>query len=105
VSCSDSWWLKLVREISVSSFRDFCSSFQSLAAENWKERRPKEELVLGVTREIYLGSLMVCSVGCVCEQSPRTSWKRGLISVGEVLCFGMILIALFWIWIISIKSF
>jgi hypothetical protein len=43
-----------VREISVSSFRDFCSSFQSLAAENWKERRPKEELVLGVTREIYL---------------------------------------------------
>jgi hypothetical protein len=43
-----------VREISVSSFRDFCSSFQSLAAENWKERWPKEELVLGVTREIYL---------------------------------------------------
>uniref|UniRef100_A0A8C7JPV2 Cytosolic iron-sulfur assembly component 2A n=1 Tax=Oncorhynchus kisutch TaxID=8019 RepID=A0A8C7JPV2_ONCKI len=38
----------------VSSFRDFCSSFQSLAAENWKERRPKKELVLGVTREIYL---------------------------------------------------
>jgi hypothetical protein len=32
----------------------FCSSFQSLAAENWKERRPKKELVLGVTREIYL---------------------------------------------------
>ena len=27
---------------------------QSLAAENWKERRPKEELALGVTREIYL---------------------------------------------------
>ena len=46
--------LKLVREISVSSFRDFCSSFQSLAAENWKERRQKEDLVLGVTREIYL---------------------------------------------------
>ena len=39
-----------MREIRVSSFRDFCSSFQSLAAENWKERRPKEELVLGVTR-------------------------------------------------------
>ena len=54
MSCSDSWYLKLVREISVSSFRDFCSSFQSLAAENWKERRPKKELVLGVTREIYL---------------------------------------------------
>ena len=54
MSCSDSWCLKLVREISVPSFRDFCSSFQSLAAENWKERRPKEELVLGVTRESYL---------------------------------------------------
>ena len=54
VSCSDSWCLKLVREISVSSFRDVCSSFQSLVAENWKERRPKEELVLGVTRERYL---------------------------------------------------
>uniref|UniRef100_A0AAZ3RYZ7 Cyclic nucleotide-binding domain-containing protein n=1 Tax=Oncorhynchus tshawytscha TaxID=74940 RepID=A0AAZ3RYZ7_ONCTS len=43
-----------VRKRNVSSFRDFCSSFQSLAAENWKERRPKKELVLGVTREIYL---------------------------------------------------
>ena len=32
----------------------FCSSFQSLAAENWKARRPKEELALGVTSEIYL---------------------------------------------------
>ena len=54
MSCSDSWCLKLVKEISVSGFRDFCSSFQSLAVENWKERRPKKELVLGVTREIYL---------------------------------------------------
>ena len=32
----------------------FCSSFQSLVAENWKERQPKEELALGVTSEIYL---------------------------------------------------
>jgi hypothetical protein len=24
-----------------------------LEAENWKERRPKEEFALGVTREIY----------------------------------------------------
>jgi hypothetical protein len=56
VSCSDSWCLKLVREISVSSFRDFCSSFQSLAAENWKERQPNEELVLGLTREIPAGA-------------------------------------------------
>ena len=54
MSCADSWCLKLVREISVSSFRDFCSSFQSLAADNWKERGPKKELVLGGTREIYL---------------------------------------------------
>jgi hypothetical protein len=43
-----------VREIRVSSFRDFCSSFQSMTAENCKERRPKEELALGVTSEIYL---------------------------------------------------
>ena len=54
MSCSDSWCLNLVKEIYVSSFSDFCSSFQSSAAENWKERRPKEELALGVTSEIYL---------------------------------------------------
>jgi hypothetical protein len=40
VSCSDSWCLKLVREISVSSFSDFCNSLQSLA--------------LGVTSIMYL---------------------------------------------------
>ena len=54
MSCSESWCLKLVREVRVSSFRDFCSLFQSLAAENWKERWPKDELALGVTSEIYL---------------------------------------------------
>ena len=54
MSCSDSWFLKLVREMGISSFSDFCSSFKSVAAENWKERRPKEELALGVTSEIYL---------------------------------------------------
>ena len=54
MSCSDSWFLKLVREMGISTFSDFCSSFQSVAAENWKERRPKEELALGVTSEIYL---------------------------------------------------
>ena len=54
MSCSNSGCLKLVRGISVSRFIDFCSSFQSLAAENWKERQPKEELALGVTSEIYL---------------------------------------------------
>jgi hypothetical protein len=39
-----------------------------LAAENWKERWPKEELALGVTSEIYLlermlwvGAVMVTS--------------------------------------------
>ena len=52
-----------MRERCVSNFRDFCSSFQSLAAENWKERRPKEELALGVTSEIYLLErvLQVCA--------------------------------------------
>ena len=43
-----------MREIEVSSFSDVCNSFQSLAAENWKERRPKEELASGETSEIYL---------------------------------------------------
>ena len=54
VSCSDSRCLKLVREIKVSNFNDFYNSFQSLAAENWKERQPKEVLALGMTSEIYL---------------------------------------------------
>ena len=43
-----------MREIQVSNFSDFCNSFQSLAAENWKERQPKEVLALGMTSEIYL---------------------------------------------------
>ena len=54
MSCSDSWCLKLVKEIYVSSFSNFCISFQSLAAENCKERWPKEEVALGMTSEIYL---------------------------------------------------
>ena len=54
MSCSNSWCLKLVREVRVSSFSGFCSSFRSLAAENRKERRPKQELALGVTSDIYL---------------------------------------------------
>ena len=45
--------LKLEREIKDSNFSDFCNSFHSLA-ENWKERRPKEVLALGMTSEIYL---------------------------------------------------
>ena len=53
MSCSDSWCLKL-RKVRVSSFSDFCSSLQSLAAENWKERQPNEEFALGVTRETFL---------------------------------------------------
>jgi hypothetical protein len=32
----------------------FCNYFQSLAAENWKDRWPNEELALRVTSEIYL---------------------------------------------------
>ena len=42
------------REENVSIFRDLWSSFQSLAAENWKESRPNAELALGVTSEMYL---------------------------------------------------
>jgi hypothetical protein len=38
-----------------------------LPAENWKERRPKEELVLGVTREIYLEHVL--QVGAAMETS------------------------------------
>ena len=57
MNCSDSWCLKLEREIRVFSFS---YSFQSLAAENWKERRPKEELALGVTSEIYLLERVLC---------------------------------------------
>ena len=54
VSCSDIWCLKLVREIQVSSFSNFCNSFQSLVAENWKERRPNEVLALEMISEINL---------------------------------------------------
>jgi hypothetical protein len=43
-----------VKEIEVSNFSDFFNSFQSLAAKNWKERRPNEVLALGITSEIYL---------------------------------------------------
>ena len=38
----------------VSNFSDFCNSFQSLAAENCKERQPNEGLALGMISEIYL---------------------------------------------------
>ena len=41
-------------DMRVSSFSDICSLFQSLAAENWKERRLKKELALGLTSEIFL---------------------------------------------------
>ena len=41
-------------EIKVPNFRDFCNSFQSQAAENWKERQPNEVLALGVISEIHL---------------------------------------------------
>ena len=32
----------------------FLQFVNSWSTENWKERRPKEELALGVTSEIYL---------------------------------------------------
>ena len=51
---SDSRGLKLVREIKVSNFSDFCNSFQSLAAENCKAMRPNEVLALGMISEIHL---------------------------------------------------
>ena len=52
MNCSDSWCLKLVSEVRVSSFRDFCSSFRSLAVELWKERRPKGEFCVEVDQRI-----------------------------------------------------
>ena len=54
VNCSASRCLKLVREIKVSNFRDFCNLFQSQTAENWKERRPNEVLALDPISEIHL---------------------------------------------------
>ena len=59
-----------MREIWVYSFSDFCNSFQSFAAENWKDRRPKEELALGVTSEIYLLE-RVLRVGAAMVTSER----------------------------------
>ena len=53
----------------------FCSSFQSLAAENWKERRPKEELALGVTSEI-LPAGAHAKGGC-CYGDQRAEIRRG----------------------------
>jgi hypothetical protein len=47
VSCSDSCCLNLVKEIYVSSFSDFCSSFQSLAADNWKESGQRRSWLWG----------------------------------------------------------
>ena len=38
--------------IGYDNFSAFCSSFQSLAAENWNERRPNEVLALGKISEI-----------------------------------------------------
>ena len=59
--CTGTVISKLLRQLMLkvrgrydSSFRDFCNSFQSLAAENWKERRPKEVLALGMTSARYL---------------------------------------------------
>ena len=51
-------YVQLQRSVSCSerklNFSDFCNLFQSLAAENWEERRPNEVLALGMTSEIYL---------------------------------------------------
>lgn len=37
-----------------SNLRDFCKLFQSFAAENLKEERPKEVQALVESKEIYL---------------------------------------------------
>ena len=37
----------------------FCSLFQSLAAENWKGKQPKEVLALVMTSAIYLEERML----------------------------------------------
>ncbi|CDQ92158.1 unnamed protein product [Oncorhynchus mykiss] len=50
-------WTHDTRQVNIrkfSSFSDFSNLFQSLEAENWKERRPKGVLALGMTSEIYL---------------------------------------------------
>ena len=46
-------YVQLQRSVNCSD-SDFCNSFQSLVAENWKERQLKEVLALGMTSEIYL---------------------------------------------------
>jgi hypothetical protein len=56
VSCSDRRCLKLAREIKASNSSDFCNSFQSQAAENWKERWPNEVLALGMISETPAGA-------------------------------------------------
>ena len=53
------------------SFSDFCNLFQSLAAETWKKRRPKEELALGVTSEIYLLERMLRVVAAMVTSELR----------------------------------
>ena len=73
VSCSDCRCLKLVREIKVSNFSDFCNSFQSQAAENWNERRPNEVLALGMISEIHL--LEMTTMSSLSGQVTVTSWN------------------------------
>ena len=74
VSCSDSWCLKLVREIWVSSFSDFCNSFQSLAAENCKERWPKEELALRLASEKLPAGARAMGGCCYADQWAEKIW-------------------------------
>jgi hypothetical protein len=54
-----------VREIKVSSFSDFCNSFQSQASEYWNERRPNEVLALGMISEIHLLERVLHLLECV----------------------------------------
>ena len=43
-----------VSEGAISLQLQLCSLFQSLTAENWKERRPNKVFALGMTSEINL---------------------------------------------------
>ena len=75
-----------MREIKVSNFSDFCNSFQSLAAENWKERRPNEVLALGMISEIYLlervSSMKTAAQYCLLSMAVMISFR--ILSVAEV---------------------
>ena len=48
-----------------------------MAAENWKERRPKKELALGVTSEIYMIPAGARATSGCCYGDQRAEIGRG----------------------------